>query len=71
MKEEYGDSQARIRKKMLMGVDIDDFLIGFYLSCWERLWIQMYDWGGFGPDRRGRVIFSVIKRGFLPFVLWF
>lgn len=56
---------------MFMGVDIDDFLIGFYLSCWERLWIQMYDWGGFGPDRRGRVIFSVIKRGFLPFVLWF
>ena len=70
MKEEYGDSQARIGK-MLMGVGIDDFLIGFYLSCWERLWIQMYDWGGFGPDRRGRVIFSVIKRGFLPFVLWF
>ena len=71
MKEEYGDSQARIRKKMLMGVDIDDFLIGFYLSCWERLWIQMYDWGGFSPDRRGRGIFSAIKMGFLPFVLWF
>ena len=70
MKEEYGDSQARI-KRMLMGVGIDDFLIGFYLSCWERLWIQMYDWGGFGPDRRGRVIISVIKMGFLPSVLWF
>ena len=66
-----GTHRRGLEKKMFMGVDIDDFLIGFYLSCWERLWIQMYDWGGFGPDRRGRVIFSVIKRGFLPSVLWF
>ena len=40
MKEECGDSQARIENKF-MGVDIADFLIGFFLSYLERLRCQV------------------------------